>query len=87
MPGTIPTTLSPQLRSQMEAVLGSYLAEMEAQRPASYAHAYTVFLGVGGRALLLLKLHEASGNASFLEQATPYVMAMEQGMTRQARAS
>jgi hypothetical protein len=42
------------------------------------------FSGIGGRALLLLKLHNATGNASYLARAQPYVAAMEAKLASQA---
>ena len=52
-----PTSLTPTMRGQMQAALQAYLDDMLTQRPASAGGSGTVFSGLGGRALLLLKLH------------------------------
>ena len=85
VPGTSPTTLSPELRTRLRDQLSQYLDRMRHQRPPSHADSGTVFTGVGGRALLYLKLHEATGDPSFLEEATPYVEAMIGKLAAQKR--
>ena len=76
VPGTSPTTLTPELKAALQSQLPQYLDLMQRQRPPSYADDGTIFTGIGGRALLYLKLHEATGDPKFLAQANPYVDAM-----------
>ena len=86
VPGVTPSPtapLTPAVRARMRQRLGEYLQSMAANRPASHADSGTVFSGSGGRALLLLKLHAATGNATYLAQAAPYVAAMEARLARQ----
>ena len=71
-----PTELSPGQRAAMSSLLSRYLANMEATHPPSHRNGGTVFSGLGGRALLLLKLHEVTGNASYLSTAREYTDAM-----------
>ena len=85
-PGGPTAPLTPAVRALMQERLDAYLERMAAVRPASHADKGTVFAGSGGRALLLLKLHAATANASFLAAANGYVAAMEARLPRQ-RAS
>ena len=85
-PGGPTAPLTPAVRALMRERLDAYLERMAAARPASHADKGTVFAGSGGRALLLLKLHAATANASFLAAANGYVGAMEARLPRQ-RAS
>lgn len=71
-----PTTLSADLRTRMSATLTKYLARMEETHPPSQTSAGTVFSGLGGRALLLLKLYAATGAAQHLQTAREYTDAM-----------
>ena len=65
------------LRNAMSERLSEYLGAMERTKPASKDHrSGTVFSGIGGRAPLL-KLFKISGNHTYLEQAQPYITAME----------
>ena len=78
------TELSPQLQAVMSQRLQEYIGAMSTARPASYGgDSGTVFSGVGGRALLLLKLHELTGNATFGAAAEAYVKAMENRLSKQ----
>jgi hypothetical protein len=66
------------LRSAMHERLSQYLNEMlQAVPPSSSLDSGTVFSGVGGRAMLLLKLHAATANRAYIEMAAPYVARME----------
>ena len=54
-----------------------YLADVKTVRPPSHTpKSGTVFAGVGGRALLMLKLHAATGQAAYLSKAKEYTDAM-----------
>ena len=84
VPGKSATTVGPALRARLTTLLDQYLGLMLAERPASYKDSSgTVFSGIGGRALLLLKLHEVTGNATYLSLAGPYVRAMEAALPGQ----
>jgi hypothetical protein len=76
VPGTSPTTLTNELKAALQSQLPEYLDLMQRQRPPSHADDGTIFSGIGARALLYLKLHEATGDPKFLAQASPYVDAM-----------
>jgi hypothetical protein len=79
-------TLPPATRAAMAARLEQYLTSMLAARPASHKDVGTVFSGHGGRALLLLKLHAATANATYLQLAAPYVDAMAGKLVEQEAA-
>ena len=78
-----PTTLSPALQTRMHTALDTFLAHMITERPSTHSDSGTVFSGIGGRALLLFKLHAATGNASYLEQAQTYTAAMLKKLPQQ----
>ena len=71
--------LTPTLKDKMKERLDEYIDLMLSQRPASKDDSTggTVFSGVGGRALILLKLFSATSNSTYLELAKPYVKDME----------
>ena len=85
VPGVSPTSLWPELRASMAAALPRYLDHMEATHPPDThrTSSGTVFSGVGGRALLLLKLHELTRNVSYLESAQAYTKAMLSKLPKQ----
>eukprot|EP01063_Lacrimia_lanifica_P015015 TRINITY_DN2166_c0_g1_i2.p1 TRINITY_DN2166_c0_g1~~TRINITY_DN2166_c0_g1_i2.p1 ORF type:complete len:497 (+),score=169.31 TRINITY_DN2166_c0_g1_i2:59-1492(+) len=80
------TDVPAELKALMKDRLEGYLAAMLGTRPASHADSGTVFSGHGGRALLLLKLHEVTGNATYLQLAAPYVDAVERALPGQILA-
>lgn len=86
VPGASPTGVDAALRASMRRALAAYLAEMQAQRPPTAADGGTVFSGVGGRALLLLKLQAATGSSAYAASAAAYVAAMEAKLPRQELA-
>jgi len=75
-PARSPTELWPALRDKMQRAFGTYLAHMKAVRPPSHIDGGTVFSGLGGRALLMLKLHAATGNSTYLARADAYSRSM-----------
>jgi len=76
VPGVSPIVVTPELKASLSTRLPKYLDHMQSQRPATHSDTGTVFTGIGGRALLYLKLHEATGDSGYLAQAAPYVEAM-----------
>ena len=69
-----PMDMTPTLKDKMKERLDEYIDLMLSQRPSTGG---TVFSGVGGRALILLKLFSATSNSTYLELAKPYVKDME----------
>ena len=71
-PGT-PVEISPSLKKFMEQQLSIYLQEIASKFPPSHFDTSTVFAGVGGRALLYLRLWLKSGDAEDLATADAYI--------------
>lgn len=74
-----PMDMSPALKEKMKERLNEYIDLMLRERPASKDDSTggTVFSGVGGRALILLKLFSATSNSTYLSMAKDYVHDME----------
>ena len=68
-----PVHLSDELRSFMEINMETYLDLVVKHRPPNKVDAATVFEGLGGRALLYLRLYKRTNDEKYLDVAQEYI--------------
>jgi hypothetical protein len=71
------TSVSPELKAKLQAQLTVYIGMMDDVRPPSFhsddEESTSVFSGQASRALLFLKLHKHTQNASYLATSKQYI--------------